>query len=292
MQLFSILVVFFVLLLFIIIYSIIVALGKYHYVKSNNSDFRCNPMFILFADMFGVNSEENSKHCLKQMHKSNVDEHMEETKAKAKELQNHSEEIENKTNSIENKLFSVHSIVEDTLSSISGMFIGTIINFKKKLFQLQDLTKKILTTIMVFINVTNTGVKTGESVLNGPIIKTLKALCFDPDTLIKLASGEIVTMKDVKIGDIIENNSKVLGKVDVINHYDDFFYEIAGGHRNTKIYVTGTHLIFDKDKKRFIYVSDSNLSKQSNRKKKKFHCLITDDHIIQIGDHTFWDYEE
>jgi len=56
--------------------------------------------------------------------------------------------------------------------------------------------------------------------------------------------------------------------------------------------VTGHHLIRDESENRFVKVKDHIDSKVTNEIIKEFCCLITDDHLITIGEHTFWDYED
>ena len=126
--------------------------------------------------------------------------------------------------------------------------------------------------------------------MNGPVVKTLKALCFDPDTVLQLKTGEEVTMKNTKIGDTLINGSVIIGKVDIRNQHDDAFYAIENGKHT--ILVTGTHLMFDESIKRYRKVEEAPIAKKTNIKKDMFHCLIMDDNIIKIGEHTFWDYDD
>ena len=50
--------------------------------------------------------------------------------------------------------------------------------------------------------------------------------------------------------------------------------------------------MFDESIKRFRKVAVNPISREKNIKKDMFHCLITDDHTIKIGEHTFWDYDD
>lgn len=54
-------------------------------------------------------------------------------------------------------------------------------------------------------------IKTMQSAWNGPAGQLVKALgaCFHPDTKIKLKNGNIVCMKDLNLGDVLENGSIV-----------------------------------------------------------------------------------
>jgi len=73
----------------------------------------------------------------------------------------------------------------------------------------------------------------------------------------------------------------------------EYLYKISNqGILNQDIYVTGSHLIFDKYNKKFIKVEDYNLATKTNIKLDWFCCLITDTHNIKIGKEIFWDWED
>jgi hypothetical protein len=290
MRLETILFVIFILIIFIIIYNSISLLTQYNYTKNNIQDIRCDPMFIPFAGMFGLDSQENSKFCMKHIQKQNIDEHMHDTKQKTQDLEDIGSEIGNKVSSIGADLSGVKDVTSNLFSGISSMMINTVVKFQKMMYHFKSLTGKVVTSGNVLVNVANTGVNAGESIVNGPIIKTLNTLCFDPETIVKLNNGTELSMKNTKIGDVLDGGSTIIGKVDVKNHYDDHFYAVQNGNRD--ILVTGTHLLFDESVKRFRKVSENPIARQTNIKKDMFHCLITDDHQIKIGDHIFWDYDD
>ena len=60
----------------------------------------------------------------------------------------------------------------------------------------------------------------------------------------------------------------------------------------TKIYVTGSHLVFDKSKNKFIKVENYSNATLVDVNIDWFSCLITSDHRITIGDELFWDWED
>ena len=118
--------------------------------------------------------------------------------------------------------------------------------------------------------------------------------CFHPETQIKRKDGSIVFMKDLDLGDILENGSRVRAVMKINNpNHEHKLYKIVGkGINNTDIYVTGTHRI-QLENGTFIEVKDHPLSiAQSDIKTNWFSCLITDNHLIKIGSHTFWDWED
>tara|TARA_B100001121_G_scaffold309234_1_gene335408 strand:- start:95 stop:1315 length:1221 start_codon:yes stop_codon:yes gene_type:complete len=126
------------------------------------------------------------------------------------------------------------------------------------------------------------------------------ALCFDPDTKIKLANNEIVAMKDLKVGSKLKNGSTVnavmkINNLDENNNIVNKMYKLENGENNEPIYVTGSHLIYDSNIKDFVEVRNyrgENPAHESNKECPVLSCLITSDHTIPIGTEIFHDWED
>ena len=58
------------------------------------------------------------------------------------------------------------------------------------------------------------------------------------------------------------------------------------------ILVTGEHKIQNPHTGRFIPVSQFSGAKKTKTYGQKMSCLITDDHLIPIGEYIFWDWED
>ena len=64
------------------------------------------------------------------------------------------------------------------------------------------------------------------------------------------------------------------------------------GVNGSDIYVTGSHLVFDKSKNKFVKVSEYSEAIKTKNKPEWFSCLITSDNKIKIGSELFWDWED
>ena len=103
-------------------------------------------------------------------------------------------------------------------------------------------------------------------------------------------------MKDLNLGDILKNGSIVQAKMFISNKSDnkyiDDLYEILYGEDNSKILVSGSHLLFDKEINQFIQVKNYKNSIPCNYNLDNLFCLITSDHTIPLGDYIFHDWED
>jgi hypothetical protein len=136
-------------------------------------------------------------------------------------------------------------------------------------------------------------VKTMNSTWNGPPGQMVRSLgkCFHPFTAIKLKNGSTKSIKNIDLGDVLEDGSIVESVLKIDNKINkEPFYIIRDADMD--IYVTGSHLIYDASKNTFVKVKDYHKATLSNIRYDWFSCLITDTHRIPIGTEIFWDWED
>ena len=115
------------------------------------------------------------------------------------------------------------------------------------------------------------------------------AACFSPETPIKLKCGELVAMKDIKLGDVLFNDAIVDGILQLRN-VNDPYYRLYSKALGEYVYVTGTHYVFDGEN--FVYVQDFHEAERTDEVCDVLSCLITSTHKILVGEYTFWDWED
>jgi hypothetical protein len=114
--------------------------------------------------------------------------------------------------------------------------------------------------------------------------------CFAPDTKIKLENGDVINIKDVMIGDVLEGGVNVNATLQIRNIDKSPFYKILNKDLNEYTYVTGSHMIKEGDT--FVKVEQSTIAEVSDVINDSFISLITDNHKIPIGGNTFWDWAD
>ncbi len=114
--------------------------------------------------------------------------------------------------------------------------------------------------------------------------------CFSPDTKIKIENGNVINIKDVMLGDILEGGVSVNVTLQIRNIDKVPFYKLFNSALNEYIYVTGSHMI--KEGEDFVRVDQCASAELSDVINDSYICLITDNHKIPIGEHTFWDWAD
>tara|TARA_B100001121_G_C18543612_1_gene551932 strand:+ start:35 stop:805 length:771 start_codon:yes stop_codon:yes gene_type:complete len=180
------------------------------------------------------------------------------------------------------------------------MYIGT--SFKYTVMSLTNNAADIVVNMDPF-NISGQGAFTGLGHLKKDVMdrwddkRTDNTMCFHPHTKVALKDGTAKMMKDIKLGDILEDDSVVeatmrIKNTDCDNKQREKLYEIENGFNGDKIYITGSHYIYDSTVGKFIKVESYSGAKLTKKKCKVLSCLVTSTHKIPVGDHTFWDWED
>ena len=254
--------------------------------------YKCQPAIIPLAGYFGKDALQNFTDCVGEIQGGFMDIFLGPLKKAITSLGNIGNGIVDSINTLR-KMFS---FLTDSLLKIFGDLYGLInniiIRFQQVITGLKDMLMKlvgIFYTLMMLINGT---IVFGESLAAGPIGAFLDVICFSPKTKIKLLNGNYKCMKDLNLGELLEDGCEVKGILRIKGNENNKYYKIYSKKLNDYIYVTGTHLIMHPKTKKFIYVADYEDAVITNIWDKELSCLITSTNKIPIGEYTFWDWED
>jgi hypothetical protein len=261
-------------------------------IKANWPLYRCNPMYMFLAD----NVEENFVYCIQSMQTNFMGYLLEPltyiTGTLGTMLGGFMGDIQN----IRAMFNKIRTFFSSIIQSIFGVFLNLIIEFQRITIGIKDLIGKTIGIMVSLMYMLDGSIKTMNSTWNGPPGQLVRALgkCFHPLTRIKLKDGNIKFMKDIVLGDVLEDGSIVESTMSIDNRKDKLpFYSIKNTEYNGEnILVTGSHLVLDKSTNKFIKVENYNKAELTNITYDWFSCLITDTHNIKIGDQIFWDWED
>jgi hypothetical protein len=282
--------------LYVNIAFIIYIAGVFYYnqvaqIKSNWPLYRCNPIYMPLAD----NIEDNFVYCIQTMQSSYMGYLLQPITFVTSYL---SEMINNfmvEINSIRAMFNKIRTFFSSIVENVFGVFLNLVIEFQKITIGIKDLIGKTIGIMVSLMYILDGSIKTMNSTWNGPPGQLVRALgkCFHPNTNLKLANGNYKLMKDIDLGDVLENGSIVESILKIDNKREKIpLYEIKGKNKENTIYVTGSHLIFDKKINKFIKVENYEKANLSIVNSDWFSCLITDNHKIPIGNELFWDWED
>ena len=261
-------------------------------IKANWPLYRCNPMYMPLAD----DVETNFVYCIQNMQSDFMGYLLEPLTFLTSFISSILGNFTNDINMVRAMFNKVRTFLSSTIQSVFGVFLNLVIEFQKITIAIKDLIGKTIGIMVSLMYVIDGSILTMSSTWNGPPGQMVRVLgkCFDPETKVKLQNGNIKMMKDIDLGDTLENGSIVESVMKIDNLRQPIpLYVIKGeGVNKSNIYVTGSHLVFNKVTKQFCKTEHYFKSQLSDKHVDYFSCLITSDHKIQIGDELFWDWED
>ena len=266
--------------------------GQIAQIKANWPLYRCNPMYMYLAD----DIESNFVFCIQNMQTGFMGYLLQPLTYVTSSISHMLGGFMGEINMVRGMFDKIRGFLTSTIQSVFGVFLNLIIEFQKITIAINDLIGKIIGSMVSLMYILSGSITTMNSTWNGPPGQMIRALgkCFYPETSVKLKNGTIKAMKDIDLGDILENGSIVESVMKIDNKQKPIpLYVIKGAGVNKEdIYVTGSHLVLNNDTKQFIKTKDYFKAVLSDKKTEWFSCLITSDHKIQIGNEMFWDWED
>jgi len=283
-----------IILIFLALYSFnIIAVGMKK-IQNNWPQYRCNPTVMPFAGHFGQDPMENFTYCIQNMQKNFMGYLLQPINYSLSSVNSVGSEFMGAIQNVRKMFSVVRDFITSIIQNVFGVFLNLLIEFQKMIIGLKDTMGKtigVATTMMFLLDGT---VKSMESAWNGPAGQMTRALCFHPNTNIRLLDGKIVKMSDISLGDVLKNGSEVIATLRINNKDKDNtirepLYSLPHGEAGT-VYVTGKHLMYINNK--IDYVKNHPDAKLSDDETPLLSCLVTSDNNIHIGDYIFWDWED
>jgi hypothetical protein len=261
-------------------------------IKDNWSIYRCNPMYMPLSD----NIEQDFVYCIQNMQTNYMGFLLQPITFITSSISNILSSFLTEINYVRTMFDKIRNFISSIIQSVFGVFLNLVIEFQKITIGIKDLIGKTIGTMITLMFMIDGSIKTMNSTWNGPPGQLVRALgkCFEPSTKIKLENGKIKQMKNIDLGDVLEDGSFVecVMKIDNTKNSVPLYIIEKEGVNGDDILVTGSHLVFDKTQNKFIKVENYSKAKKSKMKTKWFSCLITDNHKIPIGNELFWDWED
>ena len=270
----------------------IILISSLQEIRANWPVYRCNPMYMPLSP----NIESDFVYCIQSMQTNFMGYLLEPLTFIASSITNIMGDFSTDLNFVRAMINKIRTFISSIIQSVFGVFLNLIIEFQKITIGITDMVGKLIGVVVTFMYIMDGSIKTMQSAWGGPPGQMVQAVgkCFLPEQKMKLKNGTIIAIKDINLGDILENGSTVLSTMKIDNKENkEALYKITGtGVEGGDIYVTGSHLVHDKMSQKFVLVKDYKRAIKSNMDAEWFSCLITSDHKIQIGREIFWDWED
>jgi hypothetical protein len=261
-------------------------------IKAQWPLYRCNPLYMPLAD----DVQSNFVYCVQSMQTNFMGYLLEPLTFLTSSINYILGDFLDAINMVRAMFNKIRTFISSIIQSVFGVFLNLVIEFQKITIGIKDLIGKTIGIMTTLMYVIDGSVLTMQSTWNGPPGQLVKALgkCFHPNTIIKLQNGETKAMKDIDLGDILENGAIVESvlKIDNKKERNPLYLIYKAGVNEENIYVTGSHLVFDNKNNKYVKIENYDKAVLSKVETEWFSCLITSNHTILIGSQLFWDWED
>ena len=289
-----------IIIIFIILFFVNILAVGIENIKKEWPKYRCNPMIMPIANVFGEDTIKNFAFCVQNLQQTFMGDLLAPLHYAENLVGKITKDLLEAINAIRAFFDKIRNMITNIITEIMGVFLNFLIGIQHMIISIKDLFAKTIGTLTVFMFVLEGAVMSMKSAWNGLPGKMVRMLCFHPNTLVKLDNGDIKPISEIEGGDILKNKQIVHGTMKLYNldeneNFVEELYALPGEFycdNNTEILVSGSHLIYDKNIQQFIPVKCHKDAKLSKINSKTLICLITSDHTIPLGDYIFHDWED
>jgi hypothetical protein len=258
------------------------ALSQVSFLKKNWPKYRCHPLYMPMAGMVGQDVAANFTKCTMKGFHDYAGFIMDPIMSQFSTFNSVIGDIGNAMNDMRGMMSDVRGGFMGIIGTVFGKIENLMSQFQHIIIRMRTLMGRVTGIMMSFMYIFYGGMQTGESLVAGPIGKTMSVLCFDENTLIKTNSGSTVYMKDLKLGDMLYQNNSVIS-----------VYRIDG--KGVQMYllgktkVSGGHKVWFNHE--YIPVAQHPYAVPTSGS-QNLVCIDTDKRMFSIGDHHFLDFTE
>ena len=284
-----------IVIIFIILFLFNLIVVGMQRIKDNWPAYRCQPLVIPFASLFGHNTSQNFAFCIQNIQSNFMGDLMKPVSFNLGLLGGIVSDLTTNVNSARGFLSVFRMNIMDIFGNIFATMFNIMVEVQRTVINIKDMIGKLAGILMTTLYVLNGSMLTMTSAWAGPPGGLVRALCFHPETKITLKSGEIFPMKDLPLNSVFPNDSRVCAVMKISNldkngEYVEEMYKVKGA--NGDIVVSGSHLVYDTSIHQFVHVKDLSSAERAEINCDVLYCLITSDHTIQIDDWIFHDWED
>ena len=260
--------------------------GIFGNIIKNWPQYRCNPLVMPFAGLFGYDSTENFNFCMKSIFSSNAAAVLGPVYGLMSKFTDIAGTISNAANSFRYLIANLMNGMERLMNSYRDRFQFLIFQIRMSFMKMLSLLGKLYGTFYAIIFMGLSGLGAANNVANNDLVKFLLEFCFDPDTPIELADGSVKKLSDLVVGDVLKAVDGKTPKITSLFRFD--------GSKTPMVKIGSVHV----SKQHFTFYNDDWIKAEDHpdaveaESIPELVCLNTDTHVLTLDGLIFSDYDE
>ncbi len=302
----------FIILIFIALYLFNILSIGITKIENDWPTYRCNPVVMPFASVFGHDSVSNFTYCIQNMQSNYMNYLLQPVNYNLGVVGEIGSSITDALQSARLFISNLRNFIMSIVQNVFGVFLNILIEFMRVMIELRDMLGKTVGILATLMYTLDGSIKTTESVWNGApgqAVRSLAGLCFHPETKVESQDGKVHKISELPLNTKLKNGAIVQSVMKISNVKEngeqrEKMFKIKSDENKDCIIVSGSHLIWDINCKEFISVEEYSLKYKNESVCKEIltddedflcpelSCLITSNHTIPIGEWIFHDWED
>lgn len=257
-------------------------------IKKDWPKYRCRPDVMLMADFYGHNSAENLEFCLKGGFDARASGVIAPFYTYLKSFVNILLTLLQSINSIRMIFATIVGSVTQVFSEFSGRIQALFYRIQMTAIRMKFLMSRVFAMMYAIMFMGMSGIKAGQNFSNTFLFRFLDTFCFPPWTPIKLKDGSTKLIKDIVIGDVLEDGDEVTATFQFAADGQEMVAFPGGVKVSTNHYVQyqGAWI------KAVDHPESIEVGPWAGGNHHPLICLNTDTHTFKVGRWVFSDYDE
>lgn len=177
------------------------SVGYLKQIFSNFASYRCNPVMMPFAGLFGYNASENFQFCLSNILQGRLAEVFSPLFSLLGTFGTTLEMVVNAALGLRklfsNFLMTVNGFISNVQSRIKMLMTTVRMSFLK----MKELMGKVYGTMFAVLGLGTSGLTAAGNLADNNLVKFMLEFCFAPETVVVLEDGTQKTMESLEMGD-------------------------------------------------------------------------------------------
>jgi hypothetical protein len=280
----------FLILLFVMIgvWVILLGVADTSEVSKNWPKYRCNPSVMPFASFYGHDTTENFNFCLTGMLNSEMTGALSPVFKILATFLGTITTLVAVANSIRLEMATFMGGINTIFQNFTDRFVQVSSNIRTSAQRIKMLMGRIYGTFFAMIFMSMSAMTALTNFGDTFLFKFLDTFCFDPDTIVHVMGRGEIPVKDVRIGDVFLNGSKVTATFSFLADGQPMVELSDGTKVSTNHYVRYQSKWIRADE----HPDAKPIAVWNGGSERPLICFNTNDHQIPVGDYVFLDYDE
>jgi hypothetical protein len=256
-------------------------------ISTNWQKFRCSPVVMPFASLYGYDTSQNFNYCLTTIFKGQVGGVTGPFATILATMTSSLMTFLNNLNSMRIMIATLVGGITKVLQEFTDRFKLLFSQIKLAFLKMQMIMKRLHGSFQSFIYLGLSAVQTGTNFMDTFIFSFIDTFCFAPETQINVLEKGNIQIDQVTLGDILSNNAEVIST----------YKFMANGQKMVSLNgtIVSTNHFVNHDGK-YIEAKDHPnavpIASWVGGSERPLICLDTSTHKIPINNHEFLDWDE